>query len=154
MGRKPLAYLISFRTYGTWLHGDDRGSVDREHNTPGTPYLPANLDRERSARQRMRRQPVTLTKDQRVVVDKTIKEVCAYRGWFLHEMNIRTQHIHMVVTSDRPPEPTMLSLKSWCTRRLREAGLVARDVTPWSRHGSTLYLWTDKSFARARRYVR
>jgi hypothetical protein len=25
----PLAYLISFRAYGTWLHGDRRGSVDR-----------------------------------------------------------------------------------------------------------------------------
>ncbi|HEV8590779.1 MAG TPA: hypothetical protein VGQ55_01645 [Pyrinomonadaceae bacterium] len=25
----PLAYLITFRTYGTWLHGDRRGSVDR-----------------------------------------------------------------------------------------------------------------------------
>ena len=25
----PLAYFISFRTFGTWLHGDRRGSVDR-----------------------------------------------------------------------------------------------------------------------------
>src|SRR6185369_556860 len=23
----PLAYLITFRSYGTWLHGDDRGSI-------------------------------------------------------------------------------------------------------------------------------
>ena len=28
----PLAYFISFRTYGTWLHGDERGSIDRFHN--------------------------------------------------------------------------------------------------------------------------
>ena len=26
----PLAYLITWTTYGTWLHGDDRGSFD--HN--------------------------------------------------------------------------------------------------------------------------
>jgi hypothetical protein len=25
----PLAYLITFRCYGTWLHGDKRGSIDR-----------------------------------------------------------------------------------------------------------------------------
>ena len=25
----PLAYLLTFRTYGTWHHGDERGSVDR-----------------------------------------------------------------------------------------------------------------------------
>lgn len=35
----PLAYLLTFRCYGTWLHGDARGSVDREHNTYGTPCL-------------------------------------------------------------------------------------------------------------------
>ena len=27
----PLAYFITFRSYGTWLHGDKRGSVDRLH---------------------------------------------------------------------------------------------------------------------------
>jgi hypothetical protein len=28
----PLGYLITFRCYGTWLHGDDRGSIDRKAN--------------------------------------------------------------------------------------------------------------------------
>ena len=34
--RIPLGYLITFRGYGTWLHGDRRGSVDRFHNRFGT----------------------------------------------------------------------------------------------------------------------
>ncbi|MGH9840991.1 MAG: hypothetical protein ACREEM_19730 [Blastocatellia bacterium] len=38
--RIPLAYLITFRCYGTWLHGDERGSVDRDHNIYRTPFLP------------------------------------------------------------------------------------------------------------------
>ncbi len=25
----PLAYLITFRCYGTWLHEDERGATDR-----------------------------------------------------------------------------------------------------------------------------
>ena len=29
--RIPLGYLITFRTYGTWLHGDKRGSVNDIH---------------------------------------------------------------------------------------------------------------------------
>ena len=34
------AYLITFRCYGTWLHGDDRGSVDRRfYNRVGTPRI-------------------------------------------------------------------------------------------------------------------
>jgi hypothetical protein len=40
--RVPLAYLITFRAYGTWLHGDSRGSVDRFHNRYGAPLIRAN----------------------------------------------------------------------------------------------------------------
>ena len=38
----PLAYLITFRCYGTWLHGDERGSMDRTHNVFGAPKIAAN----------------------------------------------------------------------------------------------------------------
>jgi len=34
----PLAYFLTLRTYGTWLHGDERGSVDAKHNCYNTPY--------------------------------------------------------------------------------------------------------------------
>ena len=27
----PIGYLVTFRCYGTWLHGDERGSFDRHH---------------------------------------------------------------------------------------------------------------------------
>ncbi|HEX9659180.1 MAG TPA: hypothetical protein VGA18_02730, partial [Rhodothermales bacterium] len=42
----PLAYLITFTTYGTWLHGDERGSVDPGHSIPGTPPLERDAHRE------------------------------------------------------------------------------------------------------------
>ena len=36
----PLAYLLTLRTYATWLHGDDRQSVDRNgNNIYGRPDL-------------------------------------------------------------------------------------------------------------------
>jgi len=39
----PLAYLITFRCYGTWLHGEERGSIDRKnYNRYGTADMPAN----------------------------------------------------------------------------------------------------------------
>ena len=37
-----LAYLITFRCYGTWLHGDKRGSIDRFHNAYKSPYIEPN----------------------------------------------------------------------------------------------------------------
>lgn len=42
----PLAYLITFRTYGTWLHGDERGSVDKNHNKFGTRTAESRIVRE------------------------------------------------------------------------------------------------------------
>jgi hypothetical protein len=36
----PLAFLITFRSYGTWLHGDERGSVNRFHNQYKSALLP------------------------------------------------------------------------------------------------------------------
>lgn len=36
---QPIAYLLTWTIYGTWLHGDQRGSVDDTHNQFGTPYL-------------------------------------------------------------------------------------------------------------------
>jgi hypothetical protein len=28
----PIAYFITFRSYGTWMHGDERGSVNAPLN--------------------------------------------------------------------------------------------------------------------------
>lgn len=39
----PIAYLITIRTYGTWLHGDKRSSVDlRRQNVYDTPRVRPN----------------------------------------------------------------------------------------------------------------
>src|SRR2546421_11369035 len=44
---RPLAYHITWGTYGTRLHGDGRGTVDREHNEYGTPVLGPDPERQR-----------------------------------------------------------------------------------------------------------
>jgi hypothetical protein len=39
MPDQPLAFFITFTTYGAWLHGQAPGSVDREHNQVDTLFL-------------------------------------------------------------------------------------------------------------------
>ena len=68
----PLAYLITFRSYGTWLHGDSRGSVDRFHNRYGTPRLPPNDRWRKYNRDLLKHLPVKLRNRQRAVVEKAI----------------------------------------------------------------------------------
>lgn len=54
----PLAYLITFRTYGTWLHGDERGSIDRYHNTFRGPRVPENPVMQKQQEVKLKSPPV------------------------------------------------------------------------------------------------
>ena len=149
----PLAYLISFRTYGTWLHGDERGSVNRKQNNYGTPHIAPNPRLQKAERKLLKHPPVTLDGYQRPVVEKAIREVCEHRGYKLLAINVRTNHVHTVVSAQIKPEPILQAFQAYATRKPREAGLLARDVKPWSRHGSTPYLWKEKHVERAIDYV-
>jgi hypothetical protein len=149
----PLAYLITFRCYGTWLHGDRRGSMDREHNVYSTPKIPANRFFEKSDRQHLKHSPITLDAPRRSVVTRAVKAVCEYRRYWLRCINVRTNHAHTVVTAMCKPEPVLNAFKSYSTRELRRAKLIGPRQKPWARHGSTIYLWKEKDVAKAMEYV-
>ena len=149
----PLAYLITFRCYGTWLHGDTRGSVDREHNVYGTPFLPRNEAREDEERLRLKHAPVILDEARRLIVEQTIPQVCQHRGWTLRASNVRTNHIHIVVSAQCRPEKALNDFKAYCTRRMKEAGAWKSETSPWAEHGSKRYLWKEENVARAIDYV-
>jgi len=151
---QPLGFLITFRTYGTWLHGEDRGSVDRHHyNRYGAPDMPPNRRILAEERDNLRTQPVLLDRAQRDVVESAIREVCEHRGYVLHAVNARSNHVHSVVSAACEPELIMNSFKSYATRKLREGNLFNRRIKPWGRHGSNPYLWTEEEVARAIDYV-
>jgi len=149
----PLAYLITFRCYGTWLHGDARGSMDRAHNVYSTPKISPNKSLERSNRRRLKNPQITLNSRQRDVVEKSVRGVCEYRKYGLHAINVRTNHAHSVVTGMCKPEVILDAFKAYSTRALRAAGLIRINQKPWARHGSTIYLWKEPDVAKAIAYV-
>jgi len=150
-------YLITYTTYGTWLHGNENGSADRTHNLPGTPYISPDTHREDKEEQSLKHPPVTLDECERKVVLQAIIEVCQHRGWTLHACNVRTNHVHVVVGAHDTPERVMNDFKSYATRKLRETEDTQRAATvrerSWTRHGSTRYLNDQLSFDGAMRYV-
>jgi len=103
----PLAYFISFRTYGTWLHGDKRGSIDRNHNLYGSPYIEPNERWRRHNQFILKAKPLILNPKQRRVVDEAIRETCRIRKWSLLAVNARTNHVHTVVTASPKPESVL-----------------------------------------------
>ena len=149
----PLAYLITFRCYGTWLHGDMRGSVDPKRNVYRTAKISPNQAFESSDKQQLTHPQMTLNARHRQVVEKAVRGVCHYRRYFLRALNVRTNHVHSVVTAMCKPEPVLNALKSYSTRALRRAGLIGINQKPWARHGSTIYLWKEDDVAKAIAYV-
>jgi len=149
----PLAYFISFRSYGTWLHGDTRGSIDRFHNRYGDPYLPPNETWHRHNRKQLKTAPFFLGARERASVEKVIRETCRIRKWDLHAFNVRTNHVHTVVTSNRKPGLVLNAFKANATRQLREDQLWAHEFSPWADKGSKIRLWNERSVANAIDYV-
>lgn len=149
----PLAYLLTWTCRGAWLHGDARGSVDREHNRFGAPWLAPDLARLEWERDLLERLPAVLSAEDRRVATIAIEDHANRRGWFLHARDVRTNHAHVVVSAPIAPERVMQQLKGWATRALAATGRHPPSDL-WTRHGSTRYLFTREAVDSAIRYVR
>ncbi|HKB02262.1 MAG TPA: transposase [Gemmataceae bacterium] len=145
----PIAYFISFTCYGTRLHGDDRGSVDRDHNAYGAPLLPTSANRVAARRAALARPPYSLDGDRPGVVRDAIVALADKRGWTLWAAHVRTQHLHVVVTApDIEIERVMTDLKAAASFRLNREYPADRGRTFWTRHGSTRYVWKRTNWPR------
>ena len=150
----PLAYLITFRTHGTWLHGDARGSVERHgRNVYGSerigldPMFSVKMDENLAV------EPFLLDRLRRGCVERAIRSVCAIRNYGLSAINVRTNHAHIVASAGTGPNIMMSAFKANATRELREAGLAEVGQKVWSRGGSTRYLWKEHHLERAIEYT-
>ncbi|NOT49484.1 MAG: hypothetical protein HOP17_17305 [Acidobacteria bacterium] len=150
----PMAYLVTFRTYGTWLHGDKRGSVSRHQNRFRSPRLPENSVMEHQHASKLKSPPVRLDAKDRRVVENAIREVCKHRGWHIHAINVRTNHVHVVVVVGAiGPDGVLRDFKAYTTRALRNAGYWKHEHSPWVDGGSNRYLWNEESVWYACDYV-
>ncbi|MEO8540210.1 MAG: hypothetical protein ABI577_10760 [bacterium] len=148
----PLVYFLTFVTYGSWLHGDDRGSVDVRATGPEDPREQPNVGWRGWERAGARSGEVTFDARFRFEGDSALRERCAFAGWHVLALNVRTNHVHMVISAELAPE-RVLTLKSWATRRLVANGLSTQGAKVWARHVSTRYLWSNRDVEGAVDYV-
>jgi REP element-mobilizing transposase RayT len=151
----PLAYLITIRTHGTWLHGEERGSVDAHdnYNVVGTPNRPADPKLKAVMMSNMQTSKVILNTMQRAIVRQAIEEVWKNRKYGLYALNVRSNHAHAVVRAEIKPELVADSFKAYATRKLHESYLIDKDIKPWSRGRSRRYLWKPNHVNAAIDYV-
>src|SRR5207248_11731596 len=91
----PIAYFITWATYGTWLPGDQRGWVEYRRGW----QLP-NPILELEAAARMTEDACRLNRGQRAAVESQIADRCRIRRWELYAVNCRTNHLHVVLVAD------------------------------------------------------
>jgi REP element-mobilizing transposase RayT len=150
----PLAFLLTWATYGTWLPGDERGWIEHRHG-----WQPADEARKLEAALRMTEDACLLGAAQRRSVEEAIAVHCKLRRWVLHAVSCRTNHVHVVVSASMHPDRMRDQLKAWCTRRLRELAALespADNVRSkwWAERGSRRYINAADDFEAAILYVR
>jgi len=153
MDRAESIYLITFACYGTHLHGDDRGSVDRRHNQPGSRVIQPDERLLAAERYLMDQPPYRLDAERRNIVLKAIREACEYRRWTLMAAHVRTEHVHAVIAALEGPAKVMSDLKRYASRALNMASFDPPDRKRWARHGSTQRLHNLEAVRSAVRYV-
>jgi REP element-mobilizing transposase RayT len=148
-----MALLLTWRTYGTWLPGDARGYMDETRNAHGEPFKGADVFLENAARGQMAQAPFELSPSLRLTADRCLREACKFRDWTLLALNVRTNHVHVVVATGGSSKGLIETLKARVTRVLREEGVVAPEQKVWARGGSARLLWDEEGVAAAVDYV-
>ncbi|MEO2014897.1 MAG: transposase [Fuerstiella sp.] len=113
---EPIAYFITWTTYGTWLPGDERGWQRRGQSG----IKPPNEMLVQMAKSDIKETAFLLSNDDREIVESVIVKHCEIRGWNLHTVNARSNHVHVVVTaSGYHPKTVRDQFKAWSSRNLK-----------------------------------
>jgi REP element-mobilizing transposase RayT len=135
------------------MHGASDGSVDRDHNIPGSRAVAANPKRMAAECFQRLQPPYYLDESRRECVLDSVLERCSNRGWSLLAVHVRTNHVHVLVDAEARPERVMNDLKSYASRLLNKLGFDEPDRKRWARHGSTRWLWSREQVSAALEYV-
>lgn len=158
-------WLFTNTTYGTWLPGNERGSVTSvrdisrgsriEHDQPDTPWEGHIPGIERSALALLKAPPIFLSLAQAEIVLAQFQETALYRDRTLHAVSIMPNHWHMVVTLPGDPDPdrVLSDFKAYASRVLNRKYGRPTSKTWWTMRGSKRKLATEAALASAINYT-
>ncbi|QEG37003.1 transposase [Bythopirellula goksoeyrii] len=163
-------WLLTNTTYGTWLPGNERGSVtsvrDRrpgdpdvvsriEHDRPSEPWEEHLPGIQRSSTALLKCPPILLSQAKAELLLPQFQETAAHRNWELHAVAIMSSHFHMVVTVSGDPDPkrVLTDFKAYGSRILNRTYEKPLSKTWWTMRGSTRKLATLTARSAAIHYV-
>lgn len=158
-------WFLTWRTYGTWLPGDERGFVGPVveangerviRNAPGTPQEEPAPGLHDYAQSIMRADPILLEPGHAAEVFAQFRETASVRGWTMLALAVLSNHIHVVVRVEGDPDgaDVLRDFKSYASRRLNDAYGKPTGGSWWSESGSRRVLRDESSAVATVRYVR
>ena len=94
---------------------------------------------------------VVLDLIQRQIVDRIIVGHCRIRGWKLHAVNCRSNHVHVLLSAKTRIEIPREQLKAWCTRNLKPT--VPQREKWWTERGWDVYVDHEESMQTIAEYI-
>ncbi len=163
-------WLFTNTTYGTWLPGNERGSVTsvrdrrpddaicgtrREHDQPGDPWEEHLPGIQQSALSLLKCPPIFLTLSHAEILLAQFQETACYRERTIRAISIMPNHWHMVVAVPGDPDPDRVQsdFKAYGTRALNRAFGRQPSGTWWTMRGSKRKLANGVALASAINYT-
>jgi len=149
----PLAYHITFGTYGTRLHGSDRPTVDRSQNQFGEPVIGKDLEWETIERSLLKFPPRILTVRQRQFVEETMPSICVRGGWEHITTAAAKDHVHNIIRATVDGQDVRKWLKRWISQAMNARWPLLPEQVWWAECGSVKWIWESDYLDRATDYV-
>jgi REP element-mobilizing transposase RayT len=158
-------WFLTWRTYGTWLPGDERGFIGAVrddqgnqviNNIPGQPVNRGNVRLESYAASRLKGPPILLTSEHAVELEQQFYETAQYRGWSVLGLAILINHVHLVVLVEGDPDGSAIlrDFKSFASRRLNARFGKPASGSWWSESGSRRVVKADANHEAVEDYVK
>jgi REP element-mobilizing transposase RayT len=146
----PQAYHVTFGTYLSRPPGSAKPHVDDDHNEYRAPLAPTDAKREERSRRIAKYEPVWISMEQRMTVDRAIREVAERYDWRIHAMAVNSDHVHVVITAAREGDALRDALKAVASRELNK---LFEKRSWWAEGGSAKCLYENDYFRNAVEYV-
>jgi len=107
---KMIGYMLTWRTYGTWLQGDERGYVKDGQ------LLNKNETLEQVNKTNLKKQPIKFdTKQKEIVKDSIVQEAKRLRQKVI-ALTVSSSHIHLLVNKTSESIETAAALYKTAAR--------------------------------------
>ena len=101
----------------------------------------------------MRFPPVLLTREQRLYVEAAVPGVCQRGGWSLHVTACQADHVHTLLSAQRPGRQIRKWLKYWLGEEISGRWPTVPGQTWWAEGGSVKWVWDRAYFETAFKYI-